>query len=201
MDEGGSENVIMRLSETDMLHEESKGLKPSAAFKFLRDGVASDNIVVMPSFENSGSWNFLKKEMLTRVAPFEDDSCPDLTLRKKLTEGQQWPYSCGIHEIFKHLSNGSDLDDSAVNTPYELSFEANEPYATMFSDEKEYDADGNQVNWYDQLKTIKKGAELFSVKALVAPPNHSDYAWVTIGTITLTTDLYTSEFGDDRLFF
>ena len=103
MDEGGSENVIMRLSETDMLHEESSGLKPSAAFKFLRDGVASDNIVVMPSFEGSGSWNFLKTEMKTRVAPFEDDSCPDLTLRKKLTEGQQWPYSCGIHEIFKHL--------------------------------------------------------------------------------------------------
>ena len=71
----------------------------------------------------------------------------------------------------------------------------------MFSDEREYDDDGNQVNWYDQLKRITKGAELFTVKALVAPPNHEDSAWVTIGTITLTTDLFTSQFGDDRLFF
>ena len=35
--ETGSENVLMRFSETGMLHEDSAGLKPSVAFKFLRD--------------------------------------------------------------------------------------------------------------------------------------------------------------------
>ena len=50
----------MRLSETGMIHENSKGLKPSVAFKFLRDGETSDNIVAMPSFAGSGHWNFLK---------------------------------------------------------------------------------------------------------------------------------------------
>ena len=56
----GYDDVIMRLSETGMIHEDSKGLKPSVAFKFLRDGEQSDNIVAMPSFGNSGHWNFLK---------------------------------------------------------------------------------------------------------------------------------------------
>jgi len=66
----GSENILMRLSETSMLHEESSGLQPSAAFKFLRDGTFSDNIVAMPSFEGSDSWNFLENPMLTRVDAF-----------------------------------------------------------------------------------------------------------------------------------
>jgi len=95
----GSEYVIMRLSETGMLHELSEGLTPSVAFKFLRDGTSSDNIVAMPSFSNSGSWNFFEKPMKTRVAPFEPDSCEDLTIRKKLVEGSQWPYSCGLSHV------------------------------------------------------------------------------------------------------
>merc|ERR1711971_1136681 len=57
----GAEDIIMRFSETGMIHEDSKGLKPSVAFKFLRDGIESDNIVAMPSFGNSGHWNFLKE--------------------------------------------------------------------------------------------------------------------------------------------
>ena len=73
----GSKNVLMRLSETGMLHEESGGLTPSVAFKFLRDGTFSDNIVAMPSFEGSGSWNFFERPMLTRVAAFGKDTCPD----------------------------------------------------------------------------------------------------------------------------
>jgi len=141
--EGGSSNVIMRLSETGMIHAESSGLKPSVAFKFLRDGVSSDNIVAMPSFSGSGHWNFLKTAMPTRVAPFATDSCPDLTIRKKLGEAQIWPYSCGIVDLFKNLSNGSEVNQ--VNTPYELSFEANEPYRSMFSEEKPVNRQGVQT--------------------------------------------------------
>lgn len=59
----GSKNVIMRLSETSMLHEGSKGLTPSVAFKILRDGQYSDNIVAMPAFSSSTSWNFFEKGM------------------------------------------------------------------------------------------------------------------------------------------
>lgn len=56
----GMDNVIMRLSETGMLQEGSTGLMPSMAFKILRDGTFADNVVAMPSFSGSNSWNFLE---------------------------------------------------------------------------------------------------------------------------------------------
>ena len=80
----GSSNIIMRLSETGMLHEESIGLVPSVAFKWLRDGQWSDNIVAMPSFGNSKSWNFFKEDMATRVRHFRRWTCETNTIRKKL---------------------------------------------------------------------------------------------------------------------
>ena len=198
----GSSHVIMRLSETTMLHEESSGLLPSVAFKFLRDAQPSDNIVAMPSFTGTGHWNFLKQPMLTRVTPFETDSCEDLTIRKKLTEGQKWPFSCGISNIFKNNADGTALNDNALveKIPYELAFEANRPFNTQFSEGKEIGDDGNQVSWYDQLKRIPSGSELFTVKALTAPEGIGG-TWEPIATIKLSTELYTSQFGDERLFF
>ena len=56
----GMNNVIMRLSETGMLQEDSVGLLPSVAFKILRDGTFSDNVVAMPSFLGTESWNFFE---------------------------------------------------------------------------------------------------------------------------------------------
>ena len=46
----GSDTVLLRFSETGMLHEESKGLTPAVAIKFLRDGTISSNIVAQRSF-------------------------------------------------------------------------------------------------------------------------------------------------------
>ena len=193
----GSQDVIMRLSETAMLHEKSTGLTPSVAFKFLRDGTSSDNIVAMPSFSNSGSWNFLERPMKTRVAPFAPDSCEDQTIRKKLVEGSQWPFSCGISHVARDHADGTFLPDEAVIVPYELAFEALAPYDAAYDYEI---VDGVQVKWYDQLKRIKAGAKLFQVNALTAPVGAGG-VWVPIATIELLTDLYTSTFGDTRLFF
>mmetsp|Transcript_20843 Transcript_20843/g.25549 ORF Transcript_20843/g.25549 Transcript_20843/m.25549 type:complete len:253 (-) Transcript_20843:28-786(-) len=191
----------MRLSETDMLTEESSGLKPSAAFKILRDGTVSDNIVAMPSFEGSGSWNFLERPMQTRVTPFGTNTCPDLTIRKKLTEGSKWPYSCGIARVGQNSEDGSSLRKSDVNIPYQLEFAANEPYETLFTNTREFDDDGKQVSWLDQMKRIPSGASLFTVRALTAPAGIPNSRWVDIGTIDLASELVTSKFGDERLFF
>ena len=65
----------------------------------------------------------------------------------------------------------------------------------MFSDQR------GDKNWYAQLKTIKKGSKLFTVKALTAPVGFAGSELKDIATIELTTDLFTSAFGDARLFF
>ena len=81
--------------------------------------------------------------------------------------------------------------------PYELAFEALAPYNTAFDYEE---VNGKQVWWYDQLSTIEAGATLFQVNALTAPLGAGG-EWVPIATIELVTDLITSTFGDNRLFF
>ena len=70
----GSDSVIMRLSETQNITKYTPGLLPSVAFKFLRDGEKSSDIVAMPSFEPTRSWNFFEPAMNTRVAPITEES-------------------------------------------------------------------------------------------------------------------------------
>ena len=66
----------------------------------------------------------------------------------------------------------------------------------MFSESR------SETEWYDQLRTgIRRGAELFTVKALTAPAGDASSEWIDIATITLTSNLFTSKFGDERLYF
>jgi hypothetical protein len=73
-----------------------------------------------------------------------------------------------------------------------------------FSDDREFrtDADGNQqqVMWYDQLKTIKKGSIIYSVFGWTAPEELGGKL-VRIANLKLLSDFYTSEFGDEFLYF
>ena len=205
MFKSGMNNVLMRLSETGMLQEESKGLMPSVAFKVLRDGKHSDNIVAMPSFLGSESWNFFGEQMDTRVDHFVKDTCPQQTIRKKLGQGNRFVFSTGSSDLALHNEDGTEavdkFDFTARHLPYKMGFAANEPFKSMFNKDKEIGSDGKQVSWLDQLQRIKKGDALFTVKALTAPEGIDGSKWVDIGTITLETDLTTSTFGDTRLFF
>ena len=55
--------------------------------------------------------------------------------------------------------------------------------------------------WYDQLRdNLKSGEVAFIVEGLTAPLS-LDGEYVPIGKVTLTSDLYTSVFGDTRLYF
>ena len=72
-------------------------------------------------------------------------------------------------------------------------------------------ADGTEENWYDQLKAaIKSGDIIFSVLAQTKPlsenfikqfPNEEPGEEIKIGEIRLNSDLFTSVFGDEKLFF
>jgi len=51
----------------------------------------------------------------------------DQTLRKKLTEGSQQPFGTALSHIAKTFMDGSKLDDSEVETPYQIFYKS--PYA------------------------------------------------------------------------
>ena len=67
------DEVIMRLSETQMLTDESKGLHPSLALKFLVDGERSSNLFASTGMKPTDSWDFLDKRyaMKNRLEPFD----------------------------------------------------------------------------------------------------------------------------------
>lgn len=74
------DEVILRLSETQMLTEESTGLHPSLALKFLVDGERSSNLFASTGMKPTDSWNFLDNVMKNRLEPLDQDPLgPDWT--------------------------------------------------------------------------------------------------------------------------
>ena len=134
----GSDQVVMRLSESNNLTPISEGLTPSIALKFLVDGVHSKNILGMSSFMNSQSWNFLEPTLSNRVKPFdvndEVQSIMDQTLRKKMVEGSKTPFALGISHVASFETTGEELLDENVRVPYGLEFVS--PLKDAFSSEK-----------------------------------------------------------------
>jgi len=54
--------------------------------------------------------------------------------------------------------------------------------------------------FYDQLRTIEQGSTVYEAWGLTAPLSLGG-EWVHMANINLMTPLYTSNFGDTRLFF
>ena len=54
--------------------------------------------------------------------------------------------------------------------------------------------------FYDQLKRIQQGSKILELWGLSAPLSLGGM-WIKMGDINLKTPLYTSSFGDTRLFF
>jgi len=122
----GSDNVLIRFSETTNLTSESTGLLPALAVKVMVDYKSSVNIVAMPSFWSTGSWNFFEYGFKTRVEPFTkaDEFYEWSTVRLKLAEGSAFPYVCGYGHFGDRYEDGSMLTDlgETVSIPYEIEF-------------------------------------------------------------------------------
>lgn len=90
----------MRLSETRNLTPASNGLTPAIAFKFLIDGVRSENLFAMANFDGKDendrtSWDFFHRQLSNRVRRFPD-RCERDTIEKKLIEGSSRPYAAAV---------------------------------------------------------------------------------------------------------
>lgn len=111
------------------MHEDSEGLLPSLAIKFLRDGKKSQNIFGMPSFKETDSWDFFENTMRSRVDPFvpadengENDQCLVDTIQKKLVEGTKWPFSTAVGIIGATNEAGDEFGKNEVRVPWELHY-------------------------------------------------------------------------------
>ena len=125
-------------------------------------------------------------------------------MSKKILEASRRPFTLATSPIAKRTPSGTQVPEEDVSVPYELIYTSKH----HFSNNKEFDEDGNQVMWFDQLKRIKAGEIIYEVHALTAPDTphpkfRTEYGGelVKIADIKLKTDMYTSEWGDNHLFF
>jgi hypothetical protein len=89
--------------------------------------------------------------------------------------------------------------------PYQIWFSS--PQASKFSAEKELDAAGNQVMWYDQItEKLSEGDVVYDVLAQTEPyfdgeSEETHDKKVKIGELRLKTDLIHSKWADEDLYF
>ena len=154
--------MILRLSETANLHDQSTGLMPALALKFLIDGEMSANLFGMPAFTGSESWDFFKHDFGSRVDPFTDDMpIEKATILKKLIEGSEHPYATGVSVIAKQYSNGTKLAENDISAPYALRWTST--FAKEAGYKREKDAHtGLYMNWYDiVMRDVRNGDIIF----------------------------------------
>ena len=156
------------------------------------------------SFFESDSWNFFEKPLANRVAPIDPETHPIefQTLHKKLLESNARPYGLAIsHLSDKHL-NGETIDDAAaVNFPYELRFRSPIKEEFDFDIDEDENEDNERWFWWARLRNqLKAGDTVYEVYGLTAPEALGGVE-VKIADVKMQTDLYTSELGDEHLYF
>ena len=94
--------------------DDSTGLLPAVAVKALRNGARSQNVLGMPSFHPTTSWNFFDADMINRVEPFDADDEDDAmlldTIIEKLTAGDNQPFSTAVGNFAEFNINADSLD-------------------------------------------------------------------------------------------
>ena len=94
--------------------EDSTGLLPAVAVKALRDGARSQNVLGMPSFHPTDSWNFFENDFINRVEPFDENDEVDQmlldTIIEKLVAGDNQPFSTAIGQFAEFNISSEGLD-------------------------------------------------------------------------------------------
>ena len=94
--------------------------------------------------------------------------------------------------------------NTGVNFPFNLWFEPNEDLRRLWPETREF-VGGREVPFYEQLQDIPQGSVLFRVMAQDIPDDRRRFGREPrvqhIANIRATSEVITSRFGDERLFF
>ena len=133
--------------------------------------------------------------MHTRVAPLDPtaDKCMFDTIVTHFVATSTTPYATAVGHIGDTYTNGTAPE--IVYIPWELSFKAPSAIVGQIPDAK-----SETDNWYDQVKQVAVlGETILEVWAKTDP--YDTESWVHIANIELLSDMVTSLFGDQRLYF
>jgi len=165
---------------------EVKKTTPGFGLKFLRDGVDSGNLVAMYAVVGYESWNFFQRNFSNHVPT---QSLSEFPLAPKFATAGPYIQQVGLSNIALYSEDGARV--SVPVFPFSLNFVPES--GLSFPDDYEDD-----VN--TQLMTIPPGTRLYRVFARSAPEELGGQE-SHIADLVLTSELTTSLWGDQHLFF
>jgi len=185
----GSKYAIIRLS-TPVAYDntDTTSFVPAAAFKFLRNGVPSANVMALGSFEGRDTYNPFKHDIYSNpIYPSLNETFAETLLQDKFMEATDW-LMIGLSYIASFDESGQKINEPKF--PYNLLFQGTKEVQSLYTDD--FFSDYFPI----VLARIPENMVIYNVWA--QEPNKDP---LQIGTIQLTTPFKSSTFGDEGIFF
>ena len=165
-------------------------LVPSLAVKLLRDGVDSGNTVgnAPPLYDN---YHFFENDIVTNILSLDEIYDENSLMRGR--DASRFFGSVGHSNLASHDQDGQLVENPIF--PFSMRFEVNP--------ELKYEDTEYKETFQDQLAKIDYPTRLFSVYARSAPENQPGETVdeQLIGYVNLESQLVTSKFADEKMFF
>ena len=161
------------------------------------DDKRSANLLAQVSFDGvDDEWFFANS--FTNHPPKSTNECMIATVERKFSESSKFPFSIGTGHFAKIQQDGDLVPNEEVHFPYELIYEPNTSLFVKSADGQDF------LDYFDEMSMLHlrdvsetSPVTLFTVKARENPGDDPK----KIGTIDLTSELFRSKFGDEKLFF
>jgi len=182
----GASQGIARFSLAKEPSTSSRATAPGMGLKLLRDGIDSANLVAMYSVDGQDSWNFFKNDFTNHVGPGGLELVP---LEIKFSEATNYISEVALSDFAQYGESGVQIAEPKF--PFMLRFHPTGEY--MFSDDY-------VRPFTEDLTSISKGSTLYEVWALDKPVELGGEEQ-HIADLVLVSDMVTSLWGDQHLFF
>jgi len=182
----GATEGIVRLSLAAEPSPSELNTKPGMGLKFLRDGIDSANLVAMYDVAGQESWNFFANDFTNHI--------PAITGLLQILAAKFYTATNNIRQV--GISNWAQFGQTGVEEADPVF-----PFKLRFHPTGEFVFPDSYVQPFtEDLKTIPSGSTLYEIFAWDLPEELGGVE-KHIGNLVTTTEMTTSLWGDQHLFF
>ena len=184
----GADNALVRLS---LAQEPAKGkndIVPGAAIKFYRDGLPSANFPFMHALASQESYNFFANDFSNHVIT-KDQPAPLPIIAKKFGTVSKWPGFVGLSDVATYNQQGVRVKSPSF--PFQIITRPVKGVSTIAEN-----TNGDDI-LQQIIANVPAGTDVWDVYASPSPNSPFE----KIGKITTTSDMVTSSYSDEQLFF
>jgi hypothetical protein len=185
----GARNVLVRGSCATA--PDANGLTPALAFKVLRDGVPSGNVIAMYELSGQDNLNFFEKNLCTHLAARPDFPLKLQLLGRKFSLSSAWPACLGLSEFASYTESGTKVTNPQF--PWVLMLQPNPVLTQKWAGNTNTDIPRQFIN------LVPQGSVLYKIFGVADPsiPSGVEY----LGYLQTTSPFRASEFGDHTVFY